>query len=91
MKVAILQTHNIQELETKLQQQIANMVTDSGGSIPGRVLAIIDTNTSGGGSMTSTVTKEELMQMFAQFTKNFKPGQSTKIDPTGNKVTKKKN
>ena len=55
--------------------------------------ATIDTSTSGdrgrGGSRTSTVTKEEMMQMFTQFTKNFQQGQCTEINPTGTKVTGK--
>ena len=67
MEVAVLKTQNIQELKMKLEQQLANIATSSGGSIPGRILATIDTRTSGGGSTTSTVTKEEMMQMLAKF------------------------
>ena len=58
MEVAVLQTQKIQELETKLEQQLANIATSSSGSIPERIPAIIDTSTGGGGSTTSTVTKK---------------------------------
>ena len=90
MKVAVLQTQKIQELETKLKQQPANIATSSGGSIPGRIPATIDTSTSGGRSTTSTVTKEEMMQVLAQFTKNFQPGTCTEINPIGTKGKEKK-
>mmetsp|Transcript_56419 Transcript_56419/g.65087 ORF Transcript_56419/g.65087 Transcript_56419/m.65087 type:complete len:129 (-) Transcript_56419:225-611(-) len=86
MEVVVLWTQKIQELETKLEQQLAKIATSSGGSIPGRIPATITTSTSGGGggSTTSTVTEEEIMQMFAQFTKNFQLGQCTKINPKSN-------
>ena len=71
MEVAVLQTKKIQELETKLKQQLANIATSSGGSIPGWIPATFYTSISGSGSTTSTVTKEEMMQMFAKFTQNF--------------------
>ena len=64
MEVVVLRTQKIQELETKLEQQLANIATSSGG-IP----ATINTSTSGSGSTARTVTKEEMMQMFVQFTK----------------------
>ena len=67
MEIVVLQTQKIQALEEKLEQGLANIATNSGSSIPGRILATIDTSTSGG-STTSAVTKEEIMQMFAKFT-----------------------
>ena len=82
IKVAVLQSQKIQELEAKIEEQLANIVTNN--SIPGRIPASIDTSNSGsgGGSTTSTVTKEEMMQMFTQFTKNFQPGVGTDNNPT---------
>ena len=82
LEIAVLQTQKIQALEAKLEQQLANIATNNNNnSIPGRIPASIDTDTSGngggGGSVTSTVTKEEMMQMFSQFTKNFQPGTGT--------------
>ena len=68
MKVAVLQTQKIQELETKVEQQLANITTSNDGSVLRRIPATIGTNTSGGGSTTSTVTSEEMMQMLAKFT-----------------------
>ena len=67
LEISILQTQKIQELEEKIQQHVANSATNS---VPGRIPASIDTNSSGsdGGSTTSTVTKDKMMQMFAQFT-----------------------
>ena len=93
-EILVLQTKKIQDLEEKLNLQIANSVTNN--NIPGRIPALIDTSDSsksngGGGSTTSTVTKDEMMQMFAQFTQNFKPGECTVIDPKETKVGKKKN
>ena len=93
LEIAVLQTKKIQDLEEKLNQQMANIATNN--NIPGRIPASIDTSDSsksngGGGSTTSTVTKDEMMQMFAQFTQNFKPGEGTVIPPTGTQVTKKK-
>ena len=73
MELAILQTQKIQELEMTIQEQTTNIVTDNRGGIPRQVLAPINNNTSGGTSTTSTVSKEEMMQTFAQFTKNFNP------------------
>ena len=68
MEVAVLQTRKIAELEAKIEQQLANIATSSGSSIPGRIPATIDTSnsgsTAGGGSTNSTVTKEEIIQMF---------------------------
>ena len=94
LEIVVLQTQQIQALEAKLEQQLANIATNSGNSIPGRIPATIDTNnsgsTGGGGSTTSTVTKEEMMQMFTQFTKNFKQGQCTEITPTATKGKEKK-
>ena len=64
LEISILQTAKIQELEERIQQHVANSATNS---VPGRIPATIDTNSSGsgGGSMASTVTKDEMMQMFA--------------------------
>lgn len=59
MEVATIKTKKIKELETKLQQQVANMARGSGGSIPIQVLAPISPNTSGGGSTTRTVKKSK--------------------------------
>ena len=92
LEITILQTQKIQELEEKLNQQLANSATSS---IPGRIPATIDTSDSsksnGGGSIASTVTKAEMMQMFAQMTQNFKQGECTIIPPTTDtKVGKKK-
>ncbi|OEU17011.1 hypothetical protein FRACYDRAFT_239612 [Fragilariopsis cylindrus CCMP1102] len=71
-EVLVLQTQKIQELEARIeQQQLANSATNQ---VPGRIPASISTGSSngsaGGSSATSTVTKEEMMQMFAQFTQN---------------------
>ena len=85
MEIAVLQTQKIQALEAKLEQQLANIATNSGSSIPRRIPATIDTSTSGG-SITNTVTKEEMMQMFAKFTQNLQQGQYTEINPKGTKV-----
>ena len=92
LEIAVLQTKKIQDLEERLNQQMANIATNS---IPGRIPASINTSDSsksngGGGSTTSTVTKEEMMQMFLQFTQNFKQGECTVIPPTETKITKKK-
>ena len=57
MELAIMQTQKIQELEMKIQEQTANIVTDNCGGIPRQVLAPINTNTSGGASTTSNVSK----------------------------------
>ena len=93
MEVAVLQTKKIAELEAKIEHQLANIATSSGSSIPGRFPATIDTSnsgsTAGGGSMNSNVTKEEIMQMFTQFQKNFQQGQSTEIAPNATKGKKK--
>ena len=89
LEVTVLQTQKLQALEAKLKQQIANIATSSGSSIPGRIPATIDTNSSGGGSTTSTVTKEEMIQVFAKFTQNLQQGQCTEINPTGTKITEK--
>ena len=72
LEIAVLQTQKIQALEARLEQQLANIATNN--SVPGRIPASINTSgsKSGGGSTTSTVTKEEMMQMFSQFTQNFK-------------------
>ena len=73
-------------------KEVANSVTKA--NITGRIPALIDTSDSsksGGGSTTSTVTKDEMMQMFAQFTQNLKQGECTVIPPTGTGVSKKKN
>ena len=92
LEIAVLQTQKIEALEAKLEQQLANIATNNGNSIPRRIPATIDTSNSrsGGGSTTSTVTKEEMMQMFTQFTKNFQQGQCTEINPTGTKGKEKK-
>ena len=76
IEIAVLQTQKIQALEAKINEQLANIATNSGNSIPGWISATIDTSTSKGevGSTTSTVTKEEMIQMFTQFTKNFQQG-----------------
>ena len=90
LEIAVLQTQKIQALEAKIKQQLANIATNN--SVPGRIPASIDTSSSGsgrGGSTTSTITKEEMMQMFSQFTQNFKQGKCTGITPTGTKVTEK--
>ena len=93
MEVAVLQTKKIAELEAKLEQQLANSATSK--SIPGRIPATIDTSnsgsTTGGGSMNSTVTKEEMMQMFTQFQKNFQQGQCTEITTPAPKEKRKAN
>ena len=91
LEIAVLQTQKIQALEAKIEQQLANIVTNN--SVPGRIPASIDTSSSGsggGGSTTSTVTKEGMMQVFSQFTQNFKQGKCTVIPPTGTKVKDKK-
>ena len=84
IEVAVLQSQKNQELEAKIEEQLANIVTNNGNSIPRRIPASIDTSNSGsgGGSTTSTITKEEMMQMFTQFTKNFQPGVGTDNNPT---------
>ena len=91
LEIAILQTQKIQALEAKIEQQLANIATNS---VPGRIPASIDTSSSasgaGGGSTTSTVTKEEMMQMFSQFTQNLQQEECTVIPPTGTKVKEKK-
>ena len=61
LEVAVLKTQKLQALEAKLEQQIAKIATSSGSNIPGRIPATIDTSIGGGGSITSTVTKEEMM------------------------------
>ena len=90
LEIVVLQTQKIQALEVRLEQQLANIAPNN--RVPGRIPASIDTSStgSGGRSMTSTVTKEEMMQMFSQFTQNFKQGKCTGITPTGTKVTEKK-
>ena len=88
LDIAVLQTQKIQALEEKLEHQLANIATNSGRSIPGQIPAIIGTSTSGG-NITSTVTKEQMMQMFVKFTQNLQQGQCTEINPTGKKVTEK--
>ena len=50
LEVAVLQSQKLQALRAKIEQQIANIATSSGSSIPRRILATIDTNSSGGGS-----------------------------------------
>ena len=90
-ELAILQTQKIQELQEQLKE-VANSVTKN--NFTGRIPALIDTSDSsksGGGSTTSTVTKDEMMQMFAQFTQNLKQGECTVIPPTGTGVSKQKN
>ena len=94
LEIAVFQIRKIQALKEKFGQQLANIATNSGSSIPGWIQATIDTSTSGDNSTTSTVTKEEMMKMFTQFTQNFQQGQCTEINPTETKVTgkeKKKN
>ena len=49
IEIAVLQTQKMQALEAKLNEQLANIATNSGNSIPGRITATIDTNTSGCG------------------------------------------
>ena len=49
LEIAVLQTQKIQALEAKLEQQLANIATNSGNSIPGRIPATIDTSNSGSG------------------------------------------
>ena len=88
MEIAVLQTQKIQALKAKLEQQLANITTNSDNSIPGRISAMIDTSTSSG-STTSTITKEEMMQMFAKFTQNLQRGQGTESNLKGSKVTRK--
>ena len=97
MEVAVLQTKKIAELEAKLEQQLANIATSSDSSIRGRIPATIDTSnngsTTGDRTTNSNVTKEEIMQMFTQFQKNFQQGQYTEITtpaPKGNKKSKGK-
>ena len=58
MEVVVLQT------QTKFEQQLVNVATSSGGSIPEQIPATI----------VSTVTKEEMIQMFTKFTQNFQQG-----------------
>ena len=65
LEVAVLQTQKLQELEAKLKQQIANIATSSDNNIPGRIPATINTNSSGCGSTTRTITKEVMIQIFA--------------------------
>ena len=87
-EVLVLQTQKIQELEARIeQQQLANSATNT---VPGRIPASISTGSSNGssaGSTTSNVTKEEMMQMFAQFSQNNKQGEGN----TGTAKEKKKN
>ena len=92
LEIAVLQTKKIQELEAKIEQQLANSATNS---IPRRIPALIDTSSTGsggggGGSTTSTVTKEEMMQMLLQFTQILNQGQCTVTPPTGTKIKDKK-
>ena len=65
LEIAVLQIQKNRALEAKLEQQLANIATNSSNSILGRIPTTIDTSTSGGGgggrSTTSTVTKEEMM------------------------------
>ena len=61
MEMAILQMQNIQEIEIKLEQKLANIATSSGGSIPGLIPATIDPSTSRGESTASTFRKEKMM------------------------------
>ena len=61
MEMVVLQTQKIQELEIKFVQQLANIATSSGGSIPVQIPVTIDTSTSGSRSITSTVTKEQVI------------------------------
>ena len=89
MEIVVLQTQKLQVLEDKLKQQLANIATNSGSSIPRQISATIDTSISGG-STTSTVTKEEMMQMFTKFIQNLQQGQYTEINPKGTKVPEKK-
>ena len=84
-----LQTQQLQALEEILEQQLVNIATSSGSSIPGRIPATIYTNSSGSGSTASTVTKEEMMQIFAKFNQNFQQGKCTEINSTETKVTGK--
>ena len=61
LEIAVLQTQKIQELEARIeQQQLANSATNE---VPGRIPASINTGSSGsgGGSTTSTVTKDKMM------------------------------
>ena len=73
----------------KNEQELANIVNSSCGSICKQILASIDTG-GGGGSTTCTVIKDELMAKLANFTKNFQQGMCTEIDPRVNKVKEKK-
>ena len=76
--------------QAKIEQQLANIATNS---VPGRIPGSIDTSSSAsgaGGSTTSTVTKEGMMQMYSQFTQNLQQGKCTVIPPTGTKVKEKK-
>ena len=63
IEVTVLQSQKIQELEAKIEEQLANIVTTNGISISGRIPASMDTSNSGsgGGSTSSTVTKGEMM------------------------------
>ena len=49
-------------MEEKLEHQLENIATKSSDSIPRQIPATIDI-TRGGGSTTSTVTKEEMIAM----------------------------
>ena len=82
-------TQKLQALEEKLEQQLANIATNSGSSTPRQIPVTIDTSTSGG-STTSTVTKEEMMQMFTKSIQNLQQGQHTEINPKGTNVPEKK-
>ena len=91
LEIAVLQTQTIAALEANLNKQLANIATNNGNIIPGRISTTINTSTSGSStSGGSTVTKEEMMQMFTQSTKIFQQGQCTEITPTGTKVSGKK-
>ena len=47
IEIVVLQTQKIQALEAKLNEQLANIATNSGNSISRRIPATIDTSTSG--------------------------------------------
>ena len=87
--VFIQTIQKLQALEAKLEQQLANITTSSGSSIPWQIPATIDINTCSGSSTPSTIMKEKMMQMCAKFTQNLQQGQCTVINPTGTKVTGK--
>ena len=61
LEVTVLQTGKFQAMEEKLEQELANITTRDGGSIPKQIPATVNTGTSSrGGSNTSCSIYKEL-------------------------------